>query len=243
MIRRAPIVVAVVMGVSGAANAQAPSDAGPHASPATVTHLHLSADGSVSVPPDELVATLVATAKSPSAAAAQHQVNVLMAQGLKEAQAIVGITARAVGYSVQSADPVPATVEKPTSQRSEWVAEQTLELRSNASEQLLSLVGKLQGAGFAAARLDWELSPVLGRKARDAAMQEALKALQARMTAAAAVLDLREDHLQDVEVDMRDIVPVRPTMAIAMRAGPPPQATAAPQAVTSEVSADVVLRP
>jgi uncharacterized protein YggE len=240
--RGAPLVVAVLMSVSGAANAQAPSDAGPHAAPATVTHLHLSADGSVSVPPDELVATLVATAKSPSAAAAQHQVNALMAQGLKEAQAIVGIDARAVGDSVQSAEPLPATVERPASQRSEWVAEQTLELRSNASEQLLDLVGKLQGIGFVAAGLDWQLSPALGRKARDAAMQEALKALQARTTAAAAVLGLRLDHLQDVEVDMRDIVPVRPMMA-AMRGGPPPQATAAQQAVTSEVSADVVLRP
>lgn len=56
--------MAAVMGVPGAAKARA--------SPETVTHLHLSADGSGSRSPDELVATLAAVAKSPSTAAAQH---------------------------------------------------------------------------------------------------------------------------------------------------------------------------
>jgi hypothetical protein len=49
--------------------------------------------------------------------------------------------------------------------------------------------------------------------------------------------------VQDVQVDMPAVGPGRPMMAMAMRADPPPEATAASQAVISEVSADVVLRP
>jgi uncharacterized protein YggE len=245
MNRRTAAAVVLAIGVSSMAYAQTSPGAGMHPRAGTVTHLHLSADGSVLVPPDELVATLLAEARSASAAAAQHQVNELMAQGLKEARGIAGVEARAIGYSVRVADSATPAVpdERPTPQRPGWIAEQTLELRSNAGEQVLELVGKLQDVGFAVAGLDWQLSPALGRKARDTAMQEALKALQVRTAAAAAVLGLKVDHLQDVRVDMAEVVPVRPMMAMAARAGPTPEATAVPQAVTSRVCADVVLRP
>jgi uncharacterized protein YggE len=245
MNRRTAAAVVLAIGASSIAYAQTSPDAGPHASPGMLTHLHLSAEGSVSVPPDELVAMLVAEAQAAATSAAQHQVNELMAGGLKEARGIAGVEARAIGYSVRMVDlNTPAVPDvRPAPQRPGWIAEQTLELRSNAGEQLLDLMGKLQGAGFATAGLNWQLSPTLGRHARDTAMQEALKALQARAAAAAAVLGLRVDHLQDVQVDMPEVVPIRPMMAMAAKAGPPPEATAAPQAVTSDVSADVVLRP
>ena len=38
-------------------------------------------------------------------------------------------------------------------------------------------------------------------------------------------------------------VPIRPMVATQMQAGPPPQATASPQDITSEVSAEVASRP
>jgi uncharacterized protein YggE len=49
--------------------------------PATV--LHLSATGLVQIVPDQLAAELVARSTSASAAAAQRQVNSLMADGMK----------------------------------------------------------------------------------------------------------------------------------------------------------------
>ena len=47
--------------------------------------------------------------------------------------------------------------------------------------------------------------------------------------------------MRDVRVDMPEPSPIRPMMAMRMKAGPAPEATASPQNVTSEVSADVVL--
>ncbi len=71
----------------------------------------------------------------------------------------------------------------------------------------------------------------------------ALKAPQARAAAAAAVLGLHVDHRQEIRVDVRDVFPVRPMMAMAARAAPAPEVTAVPQVVTTEVSADIMLRP
>jgi hypothetical protein len=56
-------------------------------------------------------------------------------------------------------------------------------------------------------------------------------------------LGLKVDKLQDVRVDTQGTMQIRPLMATLMQAGPPPQASASPQDITSEVSADVFLRP
>ena len=106
---------------------------------------------------------------------------------------------------------------------------------------MFSLVGKLQDQGLATASLGWQLSPELGRAARDGAMVKALQALRDRADKAAQALGLKVDHLQDVRVDMPEPTPIRPMMAMRMKAGPEPQATASPQDITSEASADVVL--
>ena len=61
----------------------------------TATMLHLGATASVQAPPDQLVADLVAQTTSRSAAAAQRQVNALIASGMSEARAVAGVEARA----------------------------------------------------------------------------------------------------------------------------------------------------
>lgn len=220
----APMVVVALCGVAEAQPGAAPA--------APETLLHLSATGSVQASPDELVADLVAQASSPTAAAAQRRVNSLIADGMKAVQSASGIDARAIGYSVSPSD------EKRTS----WVAQQTLRLRGSDSTILLELVGRLQEHGFAAASLDWQLSPVHRRRAHDEATTNALKELQARAASAAATLGLQVDHLRDVRLGAPEF-PRRPTPMMAARATSAPQATAAPEDVTSEVSADVVLRP
>ena len=228
---------------AGSVCAQTPaSSLSPGSGPPNVTHLHLSAEGAVSEPPDLLVGDLTAEATSPSAVDAQHKVNAMVAQGMKDARAAEGIDARATGYAVNRVDldggVVPA---RPHPHRVGWTAQQTLEVRGKDGERLLSLVGKLQDAGLAVASLDWQISPELGRQARDAAMVAALQALRVRADKAAQALGLKVDHLQDVRVDMPEPSPIRPMMAMRMQARPAPEATASPQDVTSEVSADVVL--
>ncbi|MGI4815964.1 MAG: SIMPL domain-containing protein [Janthinobacterium lividum] len=114
----------------------------------STTVLHLSATGFVQVAPDQLAAELVAQSTSPSAAMAQRQVNTMMANGMKAAQAIAGVDARAVGYSVTPGDDKHAT----------WIAQQILELRGADRPALLDLAGKFQERGLALASLDWQLS-------------------------------------------------------------------------------------
>jgi uncharacterized protein YggE len=209
-----------------------------------MTQLHLAAMGSVPVTPDQLVATLGAEATSPSPAIAQNRVNMLMKRGLAAAGAAIGVDARAEDYSVQQVDQtVPGAVGGRSVQHPGWVAHQTLELRSSSAEPLLDLVGKLQGDGFTVSALEWRISPVLARKSRDAAMVKALKDLQTRAQSAAAALGLHVDHLRDVRLDMPDVMPVRPMMAAQSRAMVAPEATQTTQDVTSEASADVLLRP
>lgn len=205
------------------------------AQPAVETLLHLSADGSVPAVPDQLVADLVAQNTSSSAADAQRRVNALVAKAMQAAGLVSGVDARAIGYQVSPAD------EK----RTQWLAQQTLELRGNDGPALLDLANRLQQLGFVTASLDWRLSPALRRKAYAEATTAALRALQEQAASAAATLGLHVDHLKDVQMQPRMDGPLRPVMlSMAARAGAPaPQATAAPEDVTSQVSAEVVLRP
>ena len=214
------------------------------ATSSNVTRLHLSAEGVVSVPPDVLVGELVAQATSPSAAEAQGKVNAMMAQGMKDARAVEGLEIRAMDYAVNQVDlDSGVTPTQPHPRRMGWMARQTLEVRGKDGERLLVLVGKLQDEGLAAASLDWQVSPALGRKARDDAIVAALQALRVRAGNAARALDLQVDHLQEVRVDLPGPEPVRPMMAMRAMAVAAPQATAMPQDVAVMVSADIALRP
>jgi uncharacterized protein YggE len=82
-------------------------------------------------------------------------------------------------------------------------------------------------------------------KAHDEATSVALKELQARATSAAAALGLRVDHVRDVRLEgpvYQPRLPL-PMTAVAARAMPAPQATAAPEEVAADESTDYVLRP
>ena len=162
---RAMVVLAISAAGGVCAQTPAPGEAPGAASP-NLTHLHLSAEGSVSEPPDVLVGDLTAEATSPSAVEAQRKVNAMMAQGMKDARAAEGIEARATGYAVRQVDLDEGAVPvRPHPRRMGWTAQQTLDVRSKDGERLLSLVGKLQDQGLATASLGWQLSPELARAA------------------------------------------------------------------------------
>jgi predicted secreted protein len=137
---------ALVAGRATHVHAQTPNAA--QSAPAPVlTHLHLSVEGSVSVPPDELVADLVVQARATSPAAAQGKLTVLMKLGMQQATSFTSMTARATGYSVQQVDrdaPVTSVV-RTSPEKPGWEAQQILELRASSGTQLFELVGKLQG--------------------------------------------------------------------------------------------------
>jgi uncharacterized protein len=198
------------------------------------TVLHLSSSWSMQVTPDELTAELVAQNTSPSPAEAQRHVNALMADGMKTASGVVGVEAQAIGYAVMPAD----------DKRTNWTAQQTLTLKGSDGPAVLGLTNQLQAMGFVTASLDWRLSPALRRKAHDEATTDALKDLQHRAASVATTLGLHVDHLQEVRLDGPVGQPFAPMrMRAAVTSSPPPQASAAAEAVVAEVQADVVLRP
>lgn len=202
--------------------------------PGPVTTLHLTATGTVQATPDQLVAVLVAQNTSASVADAQRRVNEMMAGGVQAARAAAGVEARATGYQTAPVDPP----------RSRWEARQTLELRASDGPALLDLVNTLQRLGFATAALEWQVSAGRRRAAMDEAAAMALKTLQDRAAQAARVLGLQAGHIRDVRLQERAARPVMPMAAFAERAaGPPPQATGAPEDVTVEAVGEVELVP
>ena len=94
-----------------------------------------------------------------------------------------------MGYSVNQVElDEDSNQVRPHPRRMGWTAQQTLEVRGKDGEPVLSLVGKLQNEGLAISSLEWQLSPELGREARDAAMVKALQALRVRADKAAQAI-------------------------------------------------------
>ena len=200
--------------------------------------LHLAETATIKVAPSLLVADLVANADAPIAVTAQRRVNGLMAQASGLAGKVSGVQAVFQDYStsfVDRADGVPA----------HWLANQTLEVRSTDSEELLTLVGQLQGLGLTIGNLGWQVPQddldAAGRKARF----EALSKLRQEASEAASALGLTVAGYQDIDLTGGNSPPTpffarpRPMMMAAMAA---PISTPDSQSVSATVSADVNLQ-
>jgi len=198
------------------------------------TILHLSATGSVQVAPDQLVADLLAQSITPFVAIAQSHVNDMIAQAMQAAHSVAGVDARAIGYQVQK-----------TADNREWMAQQTLELRSANGSALLDLTNKLQQMNFVTQSLDWRLSPALRRKSYIEATTLALKALEEQAASASATLGLHVDHFKEVQLQgqTREYSGMRLMAAEAPGGSPSPQASSTAEDISAEVSAEVLLKP
>lgn len=199
------------------------------------TTLHLSETGRVIVRPDELVATLRATATGTGAAGVQGKINTAMQTALARAHALAAITASTGFYQVWRVN-----------QTDQWHAEQALTLRAHDAPVLLELVGNLQGLGLASSGLSWMVTPELARSARAEATNQALSALRARADEAAAIVGLSFISFRDIRLDGASPQPFAPRMMAAMSASAdpkPPSAEAEDVTIETSVSADVLLGP
>ena len=203
--------------------------------------LNLSAQATIKLPPDMLVADMTALASLPTAIGAQRRVNSFMAQASKAADGVAGVKATFKDYSV-------AFIEaSPLNQPSHWTAQQTVEIKGQSSEALLDLVGRLQALGLVIGDLEWQVSAERAEKARQDATMQALKTLRTQASDDAAALGLQVDRFGSVRLNEEarpfPLVRAAMKMTVAMAAAmPPPNATAEQQDVTATVSADVVLR-
>lgn len=191
------------------------------------TRLRLSESGSVTLAPDEVVASLRIEARARTAAQAQDQVNRAMAAALATARAVDGVRATTGHYN--------ARTER---ERQEFVAQQSLNLRGG--EALVALAGRLQGEGLLLDHISWQLSEATARRGRDEATRAAIRAVQERGAAIAQDLGMRVGALTQLYVDASP--EARPlAMAMAGRASAAPSVTAEDLTVTARVTADLLL--
>ena len=225
--------LSILLAASGPASAQAPgnripTDPGPPS-------LHLSATEISKIAPDELVATMSAIATGARALTAQQQVNALVAKTKAVTDKAKGITTAFQGYSVAFID------EKPQ----HWIAQQAVEVRGLDGDDVLSLVGQLQGGGLSITSLGWQVSQDRAEKAQRAATIVALHKLREEANDAARALGVEVDRFQHVDLSEEPrVVPfMRGGMQLAAKvAMPTPVSTPEEQDITATVSADVLLR-
>jgi predicted secreted protein len=206
------------------------------------TTLLLSETVELAVRQDELYAELAVEVRAASAAAAQAAVNRAMAAALDRARATPGVTTATGSYSVWRAQGsgIPAAQA--------WRAGQTVQLTAQDAAPLLELVGTLQDQGLAVRQLGFRVSRELHRRTREAATEEAVRAITGRAQRMADLLGLAFDRFASVDLDGgRE----RPQPFMAMAASParasadsaPPVAEPAEVRVAATISAQAVLRP
>ena len=174
-------------------------------------------------------------ATGPRALAAQQQVNALVAQTKAAADKAKGIKTAFQGYTVNFID------EKPT----HWIEQQAVEVRGVNGDDVLNLVGLLQGGGLSLTSLGWQVSQDRADKAQREATIAALHKLREEANDAARALGVEVDRFQHVDLSEEPrVVPfMRGGMQMAAKvAMPTPVSTPEEQDITATVRADVLLR-
>jgi predicted secreted protein len=208
------------------------------------TVLTLSANGTNTVDPDQIIASLSAQASSQSAAKAQAEVNREMKQALDAAKALAGVTATTGDYSVYQNTPDNAS--KPVYQ-----ASQNLQLSMAAqagvpSDAFTGLVGQLQQQGLLLNTLDGNLSDRGTAAAQQGAIDDAIHQIQAQATGIAATLGEHVGKIQSLNVNVNAPGPVlraAPMMMMAKAEAPPPQAAPGKVTIQANVNATIALTP
>ena len=192
------------------------------------TRLRVSESGSVTMQPDELVASLHIEARATTAAEAQEQVNRAMAAAMATARAVPGARVTTGHYAART-----------DREKQEVVAQQSLNLRG--PEALVALVGRLQAEGLLLDHITWQLTEAAQRQGRDDATRAAIRAVQERGAAIARDLGLRVAAMRDLYVEAAPEA-ARPMMAARAMAATAPSVTAEDITVTARVTADLLLR-
>lgn len=199
------------------------------------TTLHLAESAEVTRAPDEVVATLRAEARAPTAAAAQEAVNRAIAAAVTRAQSVASVRVSTGGYWTGRGEEGRA-----------WQAAQSVTLRGAEAPALLDLAGALQSQGLALQSLTWTLTRDSARAAREEASRLAVDALRRRADALAGQLGQAVAGIRDLRVDAPDRAP-RPMAAMRANSSSsvsaPPVAVAEDVVVMATVEAVVVLRP
>jgi uncharacterized protein len=233
------IATATLMFASASASAATATNTSAQPGPG-VTVVHLTQRAERLMPRDRLHAVLSVEVTAATPQQVQAEVNKRMEAALQKAHQVSAVKPETGGYLVyQQREP-----NKPVS----WRGQQTLNLSSQATAELLQLVGDLQQQGLATTELAYELSPDVLRKAEDDLTAEALAAMGKRADAIAAGLKLVVQQLRDVVVGnaQTDQPPMRMRTAVlnyVPAPAAPPVAEPGDAVVSVSVQAEVWLAP
>lgn len=204
--------------------------------------LSISATARKDVEQDMLVANMSIIITDRSASETQNQINTIMARALKEAKKAADVKVNTGAYRVYE-----TTIAR--TKETQWRGQQSLTLKSMKSEELLSLVQKLQKMGLTMNGLSYILSPENATKVQDGLMEEALNELQERANRAAKALGKSTAELRDVNVSSSGI-PYQPmmrsemmSMAKSVSAMAAPVAAAGEATISMSVNARAILKP
>lgn len=158
--------------------------------------LHISATEQREVDQDLLIATLRIESENEDNKAVQNFVNKGMANALDLAKKYDDVKAITRTYNVHQYDKNGGKKNMP--RNDVWKAQQSVELKSKNAEQLLELVGKIQGAGFVMNGLNYTLSPEMTAQIQDEMLEAALDKLQNRAERAAKALGKTQAELKEI---------------------------------------------
>jgi predicted secreted protein len=204
--------------------------------------LNISATERREVEQDLLVATLSFKSVNKDPRVVQNEINEKMKDALSKAKKEDDVKVSTGSYQVYER----------TDQRTKetkWHGSQSLTLKSKNSEEILELVGNLQGMGLVSNELSYTLAPDTAVEVQDSLMEAALKQLQTRANRAAKALgkstaELREVNVNGGNVPYQQVHQARGMMAMAdsmeMAA---PVASAGESTITLTVNARVILKP
>ncbi len=208
---------------------------------AAQTVLNLSANGSASVDPDRITASLDAQFGSADAGRAQNEVNSEMATALAAAKAVPGLNATTGDYSVSQLTPEG-------SPNPVYQASQSLQLDMAAAggappAAFTALVGRLQQKGLLLNSLEGDLSINAQQAAQQGAIDDAIRQIQGQAQSVAATLNEHVGKIQSLNVNINMPGPVMRMVPMMMAAAAPPQAAPAKVTVQANVGATIALTP
>lgn len=205
--------------------------------------LSISATERREVEQDLLVATLSYKAEDRDARKVQNEINEKMKEAVEKAKKEKNVKVNTGSYQVYERTNSRTNTTK-------WHGSQSLTLKSKEAEDILELVGELQGMGLTSNGLSYTLAPETAVAIQDSLMEDALKQLQERANRAAKALGkssavLREINVQGGSMPYSPKVYARSNMMMAEAAMDmaTPVAEAGEDTITLTVNARVLLMP
>lgn len=218
------------------------------------TLLNLSATEQIEAEQDTLVAALRFDKEHSDSKQVQQDINQAMAKAMALTEKHPSLKVETGTYYVHPDYRYIQDKENGTNKQilDKWRGSQTIIIKSEVSQDVLSVTGSLQDIGFIMNGLDYQLSPSAYEKIRDALMETTVASLKFRAERVAKALNKTNVDIVEINVDANPYMP-RPIFArgakmemMAMAADSAmatPSASAGETTVSMTIHARAILRP